>query len=141
MREEKFSSAYRAFRASAYRNKYKNALLFGGKIVTFGALLVRAEYAYNTFCQMGIEAGEKVALWLPDCPDLLASFYGLSRLGAAAVLIHPESSPREAENQMKAAGAEILLATAGRYERYRRRYGELPQSNLVLCRPELDMMG
>ena len=141
MTEEKFSSAYRAFRASAYRNRYKNALLFGGKSVTFGALLVRAEYAFNTFCQMGIEAGEKVALWLPDCPDLLASFYGLSRLGAVAVLIHPESSPREVENQMKAAGAEILLATAGRYERYRRRYGELPQSNLVLCRPELDMKG
>ena len=139
--EENFSSAYRAFRASAYRNKYETALLFGGKSTTFGALLVRAEYAYNTFCQMGIEAGERVALWLPDCPDLLASFYGLSRLGAVAVLIHPASSPREVQNQMQAAGAEVLLATAGRYERYCRRYGELPQSNLVLCRPELDMKG
>ena len=56
--DEHFSSAYRSFRLSAYRNKYEKALLFGGKSFTFGALLVRAEYAYNTFLQMGVEEGD-----------------------------------------------------------------------------------
>lgn len=139
--DEHFSSAYRSFRLSAYRNKYEKALLFGGKSFTFGALLVRAEYAYNTFLQMGVEEGDCVALWLPDCPDLLASFYGLSRMGAVGVLIHPASSPREVQKQMEKAGADILLTTAGRYELYRKLIGELPQSNLILCRPELDMKG
>lgn len=139
--EEKISSAYRAFRGCAYRNKYEKALLFGGKSFTYGALLVRAEYAYNSFCQMGVEQGERVALWLPDCPDLLASFYGLSRLGAVGVLIHPASSPREVKKQMQASGADILLTTAGRYELYQKMVEELPQSNLILCRPELDMKG
>lgn len=139
--EEQFSSAYRAFRQSAYRNKYEKALLFGGKSFTYGALLVRAEYAYNTFLQMGVEEGEKVALWLPDCPDLLASFYGLSRMGAVGVLIHPACAPREVKKQMEAAGASILLTTAGRYELYRKLMEEMPPSNLILCRPELDMKG
>ncbi len=139
--EEKSCSAYRSFRVQAYRNKYEKALLFGGKSFTFGALLVRAEYAYNTFCQMGISPGERVALWLPDCPDLLASFYGLSRLGAVGVLIHPVSTPREVKNQMEAAKAHILITTAGRYERYSQAIGDLPQSALILCRPELDMKG
>ena len=139
--EEKRCSAYRSFRVQAYRNKYEKALLFGGKSFTFGALLVRSEYAYNTFCQMGITAGEKVALWLPDCPDLLASFYGLSRLGAVGVLIHPVCTPREVKNQLEAADAHILITTAGRYERYSETYGDLPQSELILCRPELDMKG
>ncbi len=139
--EEKRCSAYRSFRIQAYRNKYEKALLFGGKSFTFGALLVRAEYAYNTFCQMGIAPGERVALWLPDCPDLLASYYGLSRLGAVGVLIHPVCTPREVKNQMEAAEAHILITTAGRYERYSETYGDLPQSALILCRPELDMRG
>lgn len=139
--EEQFSSAYRAFRRSAYRNKYEKALIFGGKTFTFGALLVRAEYAYNTFLQMGLEEGDRVALWLPDCPDLLASFYGLSRMGAIGVLIHPACSPREVKKQMETAGADILLTTAGRYELYRKLMEEIPQSNLILCRPELDMKG
>ena len=139
--EEHLSSAYRAFRQSAYRNKYEKALLFGGKNFTYGALLVRAEYAYNTFLQMGVEEGDRVALWLPDCPDLLASFYGLSRMGAVGVLIHPASSPCEVQKQMEKAGADILLTTAGRYELYRKLVRELPQSNLILCRPELDMKG
>lgn len=139
--EEQFSSAYRAFRRSAYRNKYEKALLFGGKSFTYGALLVRAEYAYNTFAQMGVEEGDRVALWLPDCPDLLASFYGLARMGAVGVLIHPDCSPREVRKQMEAVGAQVLLTTAGRYELYRKLAEELPQSNLILCRPELDMKG
>lgn len=139
--EELKCSAYRSFRVQAYRNKYEKALFFGGKSFTFGALLVRAEYAYNTFCQMGIRPAERVALWLPDCPDLLASFYGLSRLGAVGVLIHPICSPREVKNQMEAAGAHILITTAGCYERYSERIGDLPQSALILCRPELDMKG
>ena len=139
--EEKSCSAYRSFRVEAYRSKYQDALLFGGKSITFGALLVRAEYAYNSFCQMGIEPGEKVALWLPDCPDLLASFYGLSRLGAVGVLIHPVCSPKEVRHQMLATEARVLITTAGRYELYRSAIGPLPQDSLILCRPELDMKG
>ena len=141
MMEEKNISAYRSFRIGAYRNKYEKALLFGGKSFTFGALMVRAEYAYNTFRQMGIEAGARVCLWLPDCPDLLASFYGLSRLGAVGVLAHPDCSPREVKKQMEAAGATVLLTTAGRYARYCKRQEPLPQSDLILCRPERDMKG
>lgn len=138
--EEK-NSAYRDFRVSAYRKKYDIALQFGGKNITFGTLLNRAEYAYNTFCQMGIAAGSRVCLWLPNCPDLLASFYGLSRLGAVGVLAHPKDTPREVRRQMEATGAELLITTGGCYESYCNEWGELPQGQIILCRPESDMRG
>lgn len=141
MKEQEIHSAYRDFRKSAYRKKYEKALIFGGKALTYGALLSRAEYAYNTFCQMGVTAGERVCLWLPNCPDLPASFYGLSRLGAAGVLIHPQDSAREVRSQMAASGAARLITTAGRYEDFCRSGDPLPPGQAVICRPESDMRG
>lgn len=141
MEEQERNSAYRNFRVSAYRKKYEPALIFGGKTFLFGALLSRAEYAYNSFCQMGLTAGSRVCLWLPNCPDLLASFYGLSRLGAVGVLSHPQDTPREVRRQMEAAGAEVLITTAGRYDQFCREEEPLAPGKVVLCRPESDMRG
>ncbi len=135
------NSAYLAFRASAYRKKYEDALIYCGTTIHYANLLSRVEYAYNTFCQMGVEAGGRVCLWLPNCPDLLASFYALSRLGAIGIPIHPEAGAKEVRFLMKANGAAILLTTAERYLRYCKTEQELPESNLVICSPEKDMKG
>ncbi len=141
MEKKEHNSAYLDFRGSAYRKKYEPALIFGGKTVTYGMLLKRVEYAYNTFCQMGLAPGERVCLWLPNCPDLLASFYGLSRLGGVGVLAHPGDTPAEVRRQMEAADAELLITTPGRYEEFCRAGEPLPPGRLVLCRPESDMRG
>ncbi len=135
------STAYRSFRGTAYRKKYDTALLFGGKAFSFEELLNRSEWAYNSFRQMGVEAGEKVLLWLPDCPDLLAAFYGLSRLGAIGVLSHPDSVPREVENQLKTTESKLFLTTPFRYEKYQKKVGNYPESRLILCHPWRDMKG
>lgn len=141
MSNQKDGTAYRQLRGTAYRKKYETALNFSGTLLSFGDLLSRAEYAYNTFRQMGVEAGEKVCLWLPDCPDLLACFYGLSRLGATAVLCHPAHTPKEMENVLNTTAAKGLVTTADRYRQYCRKAGELPQGHLLLCRPEKDLKG
>lgn len=141
MDEHKIGSAYRAFRVCAYRQKYDTALWFGSSSFTFGELLDRAEYAYNSFRQMGVEEGERVCLWLPHCPDLLAAFYGLSRLGAVPVLLHPECSVREAQNLLNWANSKVLITTPCRYDRFCKNASFLPKGHFILCRPERDLKG
>ncbi len=141
MQEKERHSAYLDFRGSAYRKKYDPALIYGGRSFSFGTLLNRAEYAYNTFCQMGLTPGSRVCLWLPNCPDLLASFYGLSRLGAIGVLVHPQDTPAELRRRMEAVDAALLITTAGRYEGFCREGDPLPSGQVILCRPESDMRG
>ncbi len=141
MEENTVNSAYRAFRACAYRKKYDDALIYCGTTIRYETLLDRVEYAYNTFCQMGVEPGDRVCLWLPNCPDLLASFYALSRLGAVGVPVHPDAGAKEVRLLMDTTEAAILLTTAERYLRYCKTEQELPESNLVICSPEKDMKG
>ncbi|MBQ3085330.1 MAG: AMP-binding protein [Clostridia bacterium] len=141
MEEKAINSAYLSFRSCAYRRKYETALIYCGTTLSFSELLNRVEYAYNTFCQMGVEPNDRVCLWLPNCPDLLASFYALSRLGAVGMPVHPEAGAKEVRFLMKQAGAAIMLTTAERYLRYCKTEQELPESNLVICNPEKDMKG
>ncbi|MBQ7096146.1 MAG: AMP-binding protein [Clostridia bacterium] len=134
-------SAYRAYRTCAYRNKYETALIFGGKSFTYGELLSGAEQAYNTFRQMGIEPRERVCLWLPNCPDLLRIFYGLSRMGAIGVFAHPDAAPAEVIKQMEATGAARLITTAQNYEAFCSYAGPLGAGKISICRPEREMKG
>lgn len=139
MDQNQTGSAYRAFRVCAYRHKYENALLVGGRSFTFSDLLTRSEYCYNSFRQLGIEPGGRVALWLPHCPDLPACFYGLSRLGAVPVLCYELSAPQEVEQMRLNSGARLLITTPDRYYTYTQQCGTLP--GVILCRPELDKKG
>ena len=139
--QKRSGSAYREFRAAAYRNKYEPALIFGGRHYSYEQLLERIEQSYNTFRQMGVEPGERVLLWLPNCPDLICAFYALSRLGAVAVISHPKSSPAEIFRQMEDTGAERLMATAERYAAYCCCNPPQRSAKLILCRPEKDLRG
>lgn len=104
-------------------------------------MLERVEQSYNTFRQMGIEEDAHICLWLPNCPDLLCSFYALSRLGAVPVLAHPKASAVEIFHQMQELGCDHLITTPERYEAYCSCQKPLPESKLSLCRPEKDMKG
>ncbi len=140
MKELQESTAYRAFRVTAYRHKYEPALLYGGRSFSYGDLLNRVEYTYNSLRQLGVEPGDRVALWLPDCPDLLACFYALSRLGAVPVLCYGESTPCEL-GQILLQNTPRLLITTPQKEDALRQEGVAVAGSVVLCRPELDQKG
>lgn len=139
--QQKGGSAYRDFRITAYRNKYESALLYGGKGWTYGQILERIEQAYNTFCQMDVRPGERVCLWLPNCPDLVCAYYALSRLGAVGALAHGQASPIEIRMQMEQTGAVRLMTTEERYARFCKSGASLGAGKIILCRPEKDMRG
>ena len=134
MAEQAENTAYRAFRKSAMRFKYERALYCGGKWWRYEKLLDRADTAYNCFRQAGVEVGERICFWLTDCPDYPAAFYGLSRLGGVAVLANKALGAAEIRNLMEKTGTKKLFTTAGRYETYRARYGEISPADLFLIR-------
>ncbi len=141
--KERMQTAYRAFRATAYRQKNEAALVCGRRSLSYGELLLQIEYTYNTFRQMKAEVGERAAIWLPNQPELIACFYALSRLGGVPLLIHPQAAASEVLAMMRSAGAERLITTPERYLRYCREGAPLPRGKLVLCRAvgEADVFG
>ena len=86
------------------------ALLFYGKKISYGEL----DRLVNRFAQaldgLGIRKGDRVAIMLPNIPQMVIAYYGTLRTGAIAVATNPLYHEHELEVQLKDSGAETLVA-------------------------------
>jgi len=58
--------------------------------------------------QLGMQKGERVALYMPNCPQYLIAYYGTLRAGGIVVPCNPLYVPREIEHQLQ--NAEVTYA-------------------------------
>lgn len=67
----------------------KVALEFFGATTTYAELGDQIERAAEGLRVAGVQAGDRVALILPNCPQHIAAFYAILRLGAIVVEHNP----------------------------------------------------
>jgi long-chain acyl-CoA synthetase len=86
------------------------ALLFFGKKISYSEL----DSLVNRFAQalagQGVRKGDRVAIMLPNIPQMVIAYYGTLRTGAIAVATNPLYHEHELEVQLKDSGAETLVA-------------------------------
>ena len=68
---------------------------FFGRTTTYAQLGDRIERAAEGLRRLGVKAGDRVALVLPNCPQHVVAFYAILRLGAIAVEHNPLYTERE----------------------------------------------
>jgi long-chain acyl-CoA synthetase len=59
--------------------------------------------------QLGVRKGDRVALMLPNCPQLVVAFYGALRIGAIPVNTNPMYVAREMKEQFEDSGCETVV--------------------------------
>jgi len=58
---------------------------------------------------LGVQKGDRVALFLPNCPQFAIAFLAAAQIGAIAVPFNPLYSARETEHQLKDCGAKVVI--------------------------------
>src|SRR6478609_695387 len=86
------------------------ALEFFGAEVTYAELGRRVELAAEGLRRLGVRAGDRVALVLPNCPEHIVAFYAVLRLGAVVVEHNPLYTPTEVAHQFGDHGATVAIA-------------------------------
>ena len=66
----------------------REALYFNGRRWTYGQFQEDVEQAARGLIDLGIAPGEKVSLWMPNCPEWLHIFYAVAQIGAVLVPIN-----------------------------------------------------
>ena len=66
----------------------REALYFKGRRRTFCQFREDVERAARGLISQGISPGEKVCLWMPNCPEWLHIFYAVAQIGAVLVPIN-----------------------------------------------------
>ena len=86
------------------------ALEFFGRRTSYTDLGDQIDRAAEGLRQLGVRAGDRVALILPNCPQHVVAFYAVLRLGAVAVEHNPLYTARELRHQFEDHQARIVIA-------------------------------
>ena len=92
------------------RNPDKVFLEISGQKFTYRQFQRLTAAAAGMFRAMGLDRGDRVCLLLPNCPEFLLCWFGLSTMGAICVPINTAYKRDEAAYIMNNSGARMLVA-------------------------------
>jgi crotonobetaine/carnitine-CoA ligase len=95
--------------AAVNRNPDKTFLEIAGESITYWQFWQRVEATAGLFRGLGVTSGERVCLFLPNCPEFLYCWFGLSLLGAISVPVNTAYKRDEMAYILNDAGAKGLV--------------------------------
>ncbi len=108
--------------------KYPNraATIFGGVVHQLGGRLMDAKLSFkqlneqanrlaNALSAMGVKKGDRVAIYLPNCPQYVISYYAILKMGCIVAPNNPMYVARELEFQLNDSGAETIICLSRFY--------------------------
>ncbi|RLK49646.1 long-chain-fatty-acid--CoA ligase [Microbacterium telephonicum] len=85
------------------------ALDFFGAVTTYRDLGEQVDRAAEALRRLGVGAGDRVALVLPNCPQHIVAFYAVQRLGAIVVEHNPRYTAPELRHLFEVHGARVAI--------------------------------
>ncbi len=89
------------------------ALVDGDVRLNFAQLALEVDRYARGFVAAGIEAGDRVAMWAPNCAEWMLAALGLLRAGAVLVPLNTRFKGGEAAYIVRNAGAQTLVTVRG----------------------------
>ncbi len=99
-----------AFAKSARSDSSKTALFWGDVRFSYG------QFWEQTLCiaeqlqsRLGVKRGDRVGLWIKNCPEFVPALFGIWQVGAVAVPINNFLKPAEVQFILADAGIEVVI--------------------------------
>ena len=99
--------------SSADRFGDAEAVVDGPLRLTFTEVVARIRCAAGAFAELGVEKGDRVALWAPNCAEWIIAAYGLLTAGGVLVPVNTRFKPDEAADIIGRSGAKAVLVCKG----------------------------
>lgn len=96
---------------TAARRPDHEALVVDDERLTYAELLDRARTVARGLAALGVGRGDHVGLLMPNCPDMVAAFFGVQLLGAVAVPLNTRYRTRELRHVVSSAELRVILTS------------------------------
>ena len=96
---------------SADNQPHKTALMARGRAISYAELDEAVTRMANGLLEIGVTAGDRVALLLPNSPQFVISYFGAMRAGAIALPLNFAFQPEELTHVLADAGATALVTS------------------------------
>jgi long-chain acyl-CoA synthetase len=94
---------------TAERYPEQEAVLFHAINLTYRELNALVNSLANALLDLGIERGQRVCLFMRNCPEYIMSWFALARIGAVASPMNPSYKEREIAYQLNNSEAVALI--------------------------------
>ncbi|MBO0856493.1 MAG: acetate--CoA ligase [Nocardia sp.] len=85
--------------------------------ITYSQLLAEVGQAANYFTELGLEAGDRVAIYMPMIPEAIVSMLACARLGLTHSVVFAGFSPSALRQRIDDASARLVITTDGQWRR------------------------
>lgn len=119
----------------------QRALIFGGmlpllgerhSVITYRQLNELVNRFAAALQQLGLQKGERVALYMPNCPQYVIAYYGALRAGGIVVPCNPLYAAREVKHQINDAGARFAVALSLFYGNIKQVRDDTPLAHVIV---------
>jgi acyl-CoA synthetase (AMP-forming)/AMP-acid ligase II len=99
-----------AFAESAHQNQEKTALFWGDHAISYSELWSQTLFVSGVMRQqLGVSPGDRIGLWLKNCPQFVPTLFGILHTGAVVVPINNFLKPEEVSFILRDAGIDVLI--------------------------------
>ncbi len=99
-----------AFAGSAEKHKSRIALFWGETELSYAALLAQSKnVAACLRTRFGVKPGDRVALWVKNCPEFVPAVFGILSAGGVVLPINNFLKPAEVSYILNDSGANVLI--------------------------------
>jgi len=102
-----------AFAVSTNKHPEKSALFWDSSTFSYRDLWNQSVLICDELqCRFGLKRGDRVGLWLKNCPEFIPSLFAILNAGAVAVPINSFLKPDEVNYILSDAGIDLLITDA-----------------------------
>lgn len=102
-----------AFLASAERNLDKTAVFWGDATFSYRHFLNQSAWVAQTLTTvLGVKPGDRIGIWLKNCPEFISALFGALRAGAVVVPINNFLKPDEVAYILHDGDIDVLISEA-----------------------------
>jgi long-chain acyl-CoA synthetase len=92
-------------------------LFFKGSTISYGEFERQSNALAAALLSLGVDRGDRIALIMPNSPQMLISEFGIWKAGAIAVPMNPLYTLNELEHALNECGAETAIVLTPFYEK------------------------
>jgi long-chain acyl-CoA synthetase len=94
----------------ARRQPDKAAVIFYGRAISYAELDRLSDRFASLLARLNAKRGDRVAVFLPNCPQFYVCFFGILKAGCVHVPVNPMFTRHELAYELNDSGARIIVA-------------------------------
>lgn len=123
---------FRFLDTAARRYPRNRAIVFYDHALAYRDLNRSVDRFANALLALGVKKGDRVALLLPNSPQMVIGYYGAMKAGAIVVSMNPLFTEEELAQQLNDSGAETVLTLSVMYDAVARVRGRTSLKRVIV---------